>query len=158
MPSSISLGVLELQSPNIFTYLMNVSCMDDMKKVYCPLYLVVNYAPTPTSPMHGETSHVQVKDPVCSVVTLMHGGSSCRFDSLYFYLKKCNIFVTKVSIYMYIHRWMMDDLRFYVLFNSISVISGRWADDNERLCAMGPRLRLRRFRLERGSNSGPLDQ
>ena len=88
MPSSISLGVLELQSPTILTYLMNVSCMDDMKKVYCPLYLVVNYAPTPTSHMHGETSHVQVKDPVCSVVTLMHGGSSCRFDSLYFYLKK----------------------------------------------------------------------
>ena len=52
----------------------------------------------------------------------------------------------------------MDDLRFYVLFNSISVISGRWADDNERLCAMEPRLRLRRFCLERGSNSGPLDQ
>ena len=103
MPSSISLGVLEPQSPNILTYLMNVSCMDDMKKVYCPLYLVVNYAPTPTSPMHGETSHLQVKDPVCSVVTLMHRGSSCGFDSLYFYLKKCNIFVTKVSIYMYIH-------------------------------------------------------
>ena len=31
---------------------------------------------------------------------------------------------------------MMDDLRFYVLFNSISVISGRWEVDNERLCAM----------------------
>ena len=29
-----------------------------------------------------------------------------------------------------------DDLRFYVLFNSISVISGQWVDDNERLCAM----------------------
>ena len=106
MPSSISLGVLELQSPNILTYLMNVSCMDDMKKVYCPLYLVVNYAPpppppppTPTSPMHGETSHVQVKDPICSVVTLLHGGSSCRFDSLYFNLRKCNIFATKLSIY-----------------------------------------------------------
>ena len=27
----------------------------------------------------------------------------------------------------------MDDLQFYILFNSISVISGRWADDNERL-------------------------
>ena len=34
----------------------------------------------------------------------------------------------------------MDVLRFYVLFNSISVISGRWADDNERLCAMEPRI------------------
>ena len=35
--------------------------------------------------------------------------------------------------------WMdgwVDDLRFYVLFNSISVISGRHLDDNERLCAM----------------------
>ena len=45
IPSSISLGVLELLSPNILTYLMNVSCMDDMKKVYNPLYLIVNYAP-----------------------------------------------------------------------------------------------------------------
>ena len=99
MPSSISLGVLELLSPNILTYLMNVSCMDDMKKVYNPLYLVVNYAPTPTPHKLGVTSHVQVKDPVCSVVTLLHGGSSCRFDSLYFNLRKCNIFVTKLSIY-----------------------------------------------------------
>ena len=41
----------------------------------------------------------------------------------------------------------MDDLRFYVLFNSISVISGRWADDSERPCAIKPRLGLRRFRL-----------
>ena len=46
----------------------------------------------------------------------------------------------------------MDDLRFDILFDSISVISGRWVDDNERLCAMAPRLRLRRFRLERDSN------
>ena len=29
----------------------------------------------------------------------------------------------------------MDDLRFYVLFNTISVISERWAKHNERLCA-----------------------
>ena len=42
----------------------------------------------------------------------------------------------------------MDDLRFYVLFNSISVISGRCLDDDERLCAMELRLRLRRFHLE----------
>ena len=44
-------------------------------------------------------------------------------------------------------RWM-DDSRFYVLFNSISVISGRCSDDNERLCAMKLRLRLRRHHLE----------
>ena len=36
-------------------------------------------------------------------------------------------------------------MRFYVLFNSISVKSGRREDDNERLCAMESRLRLRRF-------------
>ena len=42
----------------------------------------------------------------------------------------------------------MDALRFYVLFNSISVISGRCLDDNERLCAMELRLRLRRFHFE----------
>ena len=41
---------------------------------------------------------------------------------------------------------LMDVLRFYVLFNSMSVISGQWADENERLCAMKLRLRLRRFR------------
>ena len=33
----------------------------------------------------------------------------------------------------------MDDLRFYVPLNSTSVISGRRADDNERLCAVEPR-------------------
>ena len=32
----------------------------------------------------------------------------------------------------------MDDMSFYVHFNSISVISGRWAGDNERLCAIEP--------------------
>ena len=48
--------------------------------------------------------------------------------------------------------WMDD------LFNSIAVISGRLEVDNDRLCAMEPRLRLRRFRLERESNSGPVDQ
>ena len=48
---------------------------------------------------------------------------------------------------------MMDEMRFYVLSNSISIISGRWKVDNERLCAMELRLRLRRFRLKRASNS-----
>ena len=46
----------------------------------------------------------------------------------------------------------IDDLQFYVLFNSILIASERRADNNERLYAMEPRLRLRRFRLERGSN------
>ena len=42
-------------------------------------------------------------------------------------------------------------------FTSFStVISGQWADDNERLCAMEPRLRLGRFclaGLEPGTDS-----
>ena len=46
----------------------------------------------------------------------------------------------------------MDDMRFYVLFNSISAISGRWKVDNEMLCAMELRLWLRRFRLEQKLN------
>ena len=36
-------------------------------------------------------------------------------------------------------------LHFYVPLNSISVILGLWIDDNERLYAMKPRLRLNRF-------------
>ena len=32
-------------------------------------------------------------------------------------------------------RWM-DDLQFYALFNSISVMSGQWEGDNERFYAM----------------------
>ena len=42
------------------------------------------------------------------------------------------------------HDGWMGDLQFYVLFNSISVIPGRGADDNDRLCAMELRLRLKR--------------
>ena len=47
----------------------------------------------------------------------------------------------------------MDDLQFYVLFSSVSVISGRWEVDNERLCPMELHLGLRSFGLERRSNS-----
>ena len=36
----------------------------------------------------------------------------------------------------------MDDFRFYVLFNNISVISGRLEVDNKRMCAMEPHLQL----------------
>ena len=33
----------------------------------------------------------------------------------------------------------MDSLRFYIRFNGILVISGRWAGDNEKFCAMESR-------------------
>ena len=33
---------------------------------------------------------------------------------------------------------------FYVLFNDMLVITGRWLVDNESLCAMKPRLRLKK--------------
>ena len=38
----------------------------------------------------------------------------------------------------------MDDFRFYVLLNSISAISVRWSNENEKLCTMDPRLWLKR--------------
>ena len=43
----------------------------------------------------------------------------------------------------------MDDLQFYVLFNSISVKS-RCGCNNERLSAMEPNLRLERFQHPAG--------
>ena len=49
----------------------------------------------------------------------------------------------------------MDDLRFHILFNSISVISGQSLDDKQRLWAMEPDFQLERFppqaRLEHGT-------
>ena len=41
-------------------------------------------------------------------------------------------------------RWT-NDLQFYILCNSSSVISGHWEGDNERLCALEPHLPLKRF-------------
>ena len=72
----------------------------------------------------------------------------------------------KFSLYTSVTLWWkdgliegwIDDLGLYILFISISVVSKPWADDNERLCAREPHLRLRRFRLQRGSNSGLLDR
>ena len=32
----------------------------------------------------------------------------------------------------------MDDLQFYVFFSSISVMSGQWKNENERLNAVEP--------------------
>ena len=44
----------------------------------------------------------------------------------------------------------VDDLRLYVLFNNISVISGQWDGDGdgERLCEMEPCLRQREMYLQ----------
>ena len=54
---------------------------------------------------------------------------------------------------------MMDDLQFYILFNSISVILGWWMDDNERLYAMKSCLWLRRLIWPRaGLELGILNQ
>ena len=50
--------------------------------------------------------------------------------------------------------WMTCE---YVLFNRIQFNHIR-TGDNVRICAMEPSLQLRRFRLERGLNSGKLDQ
>ena len=55
-----------------------------------------------------------------------------------------------------INKWWMDELRFYVLFNSISCISGQWTGDNKRSCAMEPRLRLKRSPQRVSSYPGTL--
>ena len=47
----------------------------------------------------------------------------------------------------------MDGLQFCVLFNRTSVISRRWAGDNEGLCAM--KLRSTKHIFQRESNMGP---
>ena len=48
----------------------------------------------------------------------------------------------------------LDDLRLYAFFNSISVISGRCVGDNERLCAMESRLRLKISLPQAGHETG----
>ena len=93
----------------------------------------------------------------------MRGHNRCFYAEL----KKLFIIIIKYSLlsralkpmvvsYIITFTILMDDLRFYILFNSISVISRQWANDNERLYAMEPRLWLR-LHLERGSNLGPLE-
>ena len=48
--------------------------------------------------------------------------------------------VDQYSSFQSLHGWM-DDIQFYVLFNSISVISGQWVGNNERLYAVETRYR-----------------
>ena len=48
----------------------------------------------------------------------------------------------------------MTDLRCYVLFDSISGISGRWVGDDERLSALELRLRLKRSPPQAGLEPG----
>ena len=73
----------------------------------------------------------------------------------FLYLPQITTLTAAESIWM-VDEWLSCDFRPF--FNSILVISGQLADYNERLCAMDPRLRLRGFHLEWGSNPGPLDK
>ena len=73
-------------------------------------------------------------------------------------IRKCQsfaqtTFLTSGGETVLLDGWM-DDLQFYILFNSISGTSGKWADNNERLCAMEPHLWLRRFLLHVGLQLG----
>ena len=45
-------------------------------------------------------------------------------------------------------------MRFYVIFNSISLIPSRRLDSNEKLCAMEPRGRMERNSPEAGLEPG----
>ena len=66
-------------------------------------------------------------------------------DSSYVGEKRCQLIFV-------IDGWMTCD--FYVLFDSVSVMSGQWEVDNERLCAMELRLRLRRSRTRSAISVG----
>ena len=57
------------------------------------------------------------------------------------------------SVHKLYGRWK-DGLGFYVIFNSSSVISGRYVGDNERLCATKPRVRLKRSSSQAGLEPG----
>ena len=46
-----------------------------------------------------------------------------------------NFIITLSLNKIYMKDGWIDDFRFYVIFDSISVISERWVDDNESLCA-----------------------
>ena len=48
----------------------------------------------------------------------------------------------------------MINFAIYVIFNSISVISGPWLHDSERLCSMEHLLWLERFLPQVGLESG----
>ena len=60
--------------------------------------------------------------------------------------EKKTFFKYSLILLVWMDGWM-DDLRLYVLFNNISVMSGRCLGDNEMLCAREVRLRLRRFHI-----------
>ena len=80
--------------------------------------------------------------------------SICPISTYHFSLNKCPMGnVANILIVAFWTVGWMDFLRFYALFNSVLVISGRWAGDNERLCAMELRLWLR-FRFEPGPELG----
>ena len=52
----------------------------------------------------------------------------------------------------------MVDLQFYFLFNSISVLSGRWEVNDERLCSVEPHLFLKTYHPTTQFEQGALDQ
>ena len=53
-------------------------------------------------------------------------------------------------------KWM--DGLFYILFNSISVISVRWADDNEEVMCSRTPFTFEKSSPRAGIDPGPLDQ
>ena len=61
--------------------------------------------------------------------------------------------VIRTSVYLRCVGWMGGSLAI-ILFNSISAISGRFADGIERLCAMESRLRLQRSPRHVGLDPG----
>ena len=60
------------------------------------------------------------------------------------FLYMVNVLLYRISVcikaarsYCSFRKWM-DDMQVHILFHIISVLSGQWQGDNERLCAMAP--------------------
>ena len=94
---------------------------------------------------------------VCSKATLIRCFTNQRLFIIIFCLhyifsgfiahngpNRTGVLLLPIHVLYFSQMQMTDDMRFYVLFNSISVISGRWFSDNEEFCAVESRLWLER--------------
>ena len=89
-------------------------------------------------------TYLYTMDILTNIFCMIFGSMERIFKAKIMYIRALFIF----------HDGWMDDLRSYVLFYCISVISGRWLGDNERLRSMEPRLRLEKFPPQAGLESG----
>ena len=108
---------------------------------------------------HKDLRNLNSEVSVCTMVCVLGGGGGGGRERREGGISELLVLVMAVRIFfnrpscltrlLSYYNWM-DDLQVYVIFNSISVISGRWADDYERLYAMELCLRLQRSSPQAG--------